>query len=362
MNDDVDSDDEAHRTSQLNLNQKFSKKDILILTEKSPAGKNPFDDDYPQNYRTESKLIDKIAMDDDTDSDEDHPDLQDSAEFHTQTKTKMKDIIQQMSFQDEFVKEEDEDEYGEGMEDDDEEDAEWDEEGEDEIEDFDKIDGMWFDDGPTLAQRIKTKQLQLELKKQETQVREGVDGKVKAKGISYANGDRVNLNDFDVYFEVFKVPKPMLRDDNIYAEECKIVVKEKKKKKNKDEQTFEEVKSIDPSLSISVLDLNQTKEMLQSADKSLSVSEHKSLTYEHDELAQGSMSFTANLAVDRTIEVNLVPEKKKGRFGNINIKKLKPSVKGIYKGAVKLIKGTKKYRSTEMQTAGKHTVRYFTFQ
>ena len=91
-----------------------------------------------------------------------------------------------------------------------------------------------------------------------------------------------------------------------------------------------------------------------------SLSAQKSLTYEHDELAQGSMSFTAQ--PDRTIEVNLFPEKKKGRFGNLNVKKLKPSIKGIYKGAVKLIKGTKKYKSTEMQTAGKHTVRYFTFQ
>ena len=29
------------------------------------------------------------------------------------------------------------------------------------------------------------------------------------------------MNDFDVYFEVFKVTKPALRDDNVYAEEKK---------------------------------------------------------------------------------------------------------------------------------------------
>jgi hypothetical protein len=54
---------------------------------------------------------------------------------------------------------------------------------------------------------------------------------LNSKGISVANGDRVNLNDFDVYFEVFKVPKPMLRDDNVYAEEKKIEIKVSKKKK-----------------------------------------------------------------------------------------------------------------------------------
>ena len=92
----------------------------------------------------------------------------------------------------------------------------------------------------------------------------------------------------------------------------------------------------------------------------LSQSASKSLTQEFDELAQGSMSFTAQQ--DRTIEVNLYPEVKKGRFGNLNVRKLKPSIKGIYNGAIKLIKGTKKFTSSEMQTAGKHTVRYFSFQ
>ena len=53
-----------------------------------------------------------------------------------------------------------------------------------------------------------------------------------SRGGSVANGDRVNLNDFDVYFEVFKIPKPMLRDDNVYAEEKKVEIKDIKKKKN----------------------------------------------------------------------------------------------------------------------------------
>lgn len=70
-----------------------------------------------------------------------------------------------MSFQDELVKEEEEDDYGEEKEEDEEEEVEWDEEGEDEMDDIDDLDGMYFDDRPTLAERIKTKQLQLELKK-----------------------------------------------------------------------------------------------------------------------------------------------------------------------------------------------------
>ena len=49
---------------------------------------------------------------------------------------------------------------------------------------------------------------------------------------SVANGDKVNLNDYEVYFEVFKVPKPMLRDDNVYAEEKKVEIKDIKKRKN----------------------------------------------------------------------------------------------------------------------------------
>jgi hypothetical protein len=59
------------------------------------------------------------------------------------------------------------------------------------------------------------------------------------------------LNDFDVYFEVFKVPKPMLRDDNVYAEEKKIEIKTNKKKKTgKNEQTFDEIKSNDHTLDL----------------------------------------------------------------------------------------------------------------
>ncbi len=71
------------------------------------------------------------------------------------------------------------------------------------------------------------------------------------------------------------------------------------------------------------------------------------------------MSFTAQ--PDKTIEVNIAPKKKISRFANLNVKKLAPSIKGIYKGAIKLIRGQKKFKSADTQTAGKHYVRYFTF-
>jgi hypothetical protein len=52
------------------------------------------------------------------------------------------------------------------------------------------------------------------------------NGNLISRGGSVANGDRINLNDFEVYFEVFKIPKPMLRDDNVYAEEKKVEIKD----------------------------------------------------------------------------------------------------------------------------------------
>jgi len=41
----------------------------LVLNERTPA-KNPFNEDFPSNYTTGSKLMDKIVLDEDTESEE----------------------------------------------------------------------------------------------------------------------------------------------------------------------------------------------------------------------------------------------------------------------------------------------------